>query len=190
MSFGQADAAAPSGASSQEQTAPAIAPGDQATKEQLMKLFDVMRIRQQMQTVRAIVPQMVEGQLRQQLRALSDGGSSSNLTPEQRAAAEKLMNQYIEKAVNVYPVDEMLADMTTIYQRYLTREDVDGLIAFYSSSPGRHLLDAQPHIAKEYMPVVMQRAQERTKALTAEMMKDLAAIKEQAAPSGRQPTKQ
>ena len=35
------------------------------------------------------------------------------------------------------------------------------------SPAGQHLLDAQPKIAQEYMPLVMQRTQERTKTLTA-----------------------
>ncbi len=41
----------------------AIPPEDQATKEQLAKLFDVMRIRDQMQSMRKIVPTMVQTQM-------------------------------------------------------------------------------------------------------------------------------
>ena len=68
---------------------------------------------------------------------------------------QKVMSKYVGKAMDLYPADEMLADMTAIYQRHLSKDDVDGLIAFYSSPAGQHLLDAQPVIAKEYMPMVM-----------------------------------
>jgi len=163
----------------QEQAAPSIPLEDQATKEQLTKLFEVMRIRDQVQSVRRIIPPAIESQLKQQMQAITEQNpSGSQLTASQRAQFDQLMRKYMEKAVNLYPVDEMLDDMTGLYQHYLTREDVDAMIAFYSSPAGQHLLDAQPRIAQEYMPLVMNRMQERSKALTAEMMKDVAALKE------------
>jgi len=174
----QAFTVEPSGALAQQQPeTPAIPPEDQATKEQLAKLFDVMRIREQVQSVRKMVPLMVEEQIKEQAKALTAQVSpKANLTPEKRAELQKLAEKYVDKAVNIYPVDEMLNDMTSIYQRYLTREDIDAMIAFYSSTAGQHLLDAQPKIAREYMPMVMQRVRERTKDLTAEMMKEAAEI--------------
>jgi hypothetical protein len=63
--------------------------------------------------------------------------------------------------------------MSDIYQRYLSRTDVEAFIVFYSSQPGQDLLNMQPVIMKQYMPVVMKRTQERTKALTDEMIKDM-----------------
>ena len=43
--------------------AAAIAPENQATPEQLTKLFEVMRIKQQMQSMRKMVPAMVQQQI-------------------------------------------------------------------------------------------------------------------------------
>ncbi|HUB30055.1 MAG TPA: DUF2059 domain-containing protein [Terracidiphilus sp.] len=178
LSFGQAIAVSPSGAMAQESATPGIAPEDQPTKEQLTKLFEVMRIRDQMQNMRKIVPAMIETQMRAQIRAMSaEMSPGSKTTADQRAAVERLLHKYVDKAERLYPVDEMIDDASGLYRKYLSREDVDALIAFYSSAAGQHLLDAQPKIAQEYMPLVMQRTQERTKTLTAEMMKDLAALK-------------
>jgi hypothetical protein len=138
-----------------------------------------MRLRDQMQSMRKIVPAMVESQVREQMQAMSAQiAPGSRLTAEQHAAIEKLLRKYVEKAVNLYSVDEMIADMTGLYQEHLSREDVDAMIAFYNSTAGQHLLDAQPKIAQEYMPLVMRRSEERTKLLTAEMMKDMAALKQ------------
>jgi hypothetical protein len=188
---GQAYSVQQSGGVVQEKpsTVLAIPAGDRATSEQLGKLFEAMRLREQVEKMRNIVPQMVEGQLRQQMQEMTAGTANSNVTQAQRAAAEKLVTKYVEKAANLYPVDEMIADMTTIYQRYLTREDVDGMIAFYSSPAGQHLLDAQPKIAQEYMPLVMSRVQERSKTLTAELAKDLAALKAASNAPPTQPVK-
>lgn len=146
-----------------------------------MKLFDIMRIRNQMQSMRKMVPAMVETQVREQMNAMTAQLSSgAKLTAQQRAAIDRILHKYVDKAMDLYPIDEMVEDMTVIYQKYLTREDVDAMIAFYGSSTGQHLLDAQPKIAQEYMPIVMQRASERMKSLTAEMMKDMATLKESA----------
>ncbi|MGO9433537.1 MAG: DUF2059 domain-containing protein [Terracidiphilus sp.] len=188
--FGQAITVPPAETPVGPQAAPAIAPEDQATKEQLAKLFEVMRIRDQMQSMRKIVPMMVETQIREQLRAINSQESpGAKLTPDQRAAMDQLLRKYVEKAVNLYPVDEMIDDMTSLYQEHLTREDVDAMIVFYGSPAGQHLLDAQPKIAQEYMPLVMKRAGERTKTLTAEMMKDMAVLKQSSNPAPEQPAK-
>jgi len=176
---GLAQAAPEAAPNSSAPAASTIAPADQATKEQLAKLFEAMRIRDQMQSMRRIIPTAVESQLKEQMQAMmAQNSSGPKLTADQREQFDRLMQKYMEKAVNLYPIDEMLADMTVLYQHYLTREDVDAMIAFYGSTAGQHLLDAQPKIAREYMPLVMQRMSERTKVLTAEMMKDVAALKE------------
>jgi hypothetical protein len=183
--FAQAYAVSPSGTMAQEQASPVIQPEDQASKAQLTQLFEVMRIRDQILAMRKIVPAMIETQMRAQFRSMS--GSDAKLTPNQRAQVDQLVHKYVEKAINLYSVDEMLDDMSGLYQEHLSREDVDGMIAFYQSAPGQHLLEAQPKIAQEYMPMVMRRAQERSQMLTAEMMKDLAALKEakQAPPANK-----
>jgi len=182
--LGQAITVAPSGAMTQGQPAPAIPPEDRASKEQLAKLFEVMRIKDQMVSMRRIVPMMVESQMREQLKTMSaQVADGSKTTADQRAAINRILRKYVDQAVNLYPIDEMINDMTGLYQTHLSREDVDAMISFYSSPAGQHLLDAQPKIAQEYMPLVMRRAQERTKTLTAEMMKDLAALKQPAKPT-------
>lgn len=154
-----------------------VAADQQPTAEQLAKLFEVMRIRDQMQSMRQIVPAMIQQQIKatmSETEATLSAGKT--LTTEQRAAMEKVMNKYVEKAMDLYPPDEMVADMTVLYQQHLSRDDVDGMIAFYSSPAGQHLLDAQPLIAREYMPVVMSRVTERSKAMMKEMMKEMAEI--------------
>ena len=165
------------------QTPAAVSPDQQPTREQLARLFEVMRLRQQLQVYLKMMPGMIQQQMRAQFKEMAakvPGGEA--LKPEQQEALEKILNRYVEKAINIFTIDEMIDDMSGLYQRHLSRADVDAFIAFYSSPAGQHLLEQQPVIMQEYMPLVMKRAQERTKSLTEELTAELDAyIKGQAA---------
>jgi uncharacterized protein len=184
----QAIAVGADGTMQQEKQTAAIAPENQATTEQLAKLFDVMRIKQQMQSMRMMVPGMVQQQIQSAMKQTeAELPSSSKLTPETREKMQAIMNKYVGKAMDLYPTDEMLTDMTAIYQKHLSKDDVEGLIAFYSSPAGQHLLDAQPVIAQEYMPLVMGKVAQRSQAMTKEMMKEMAEMAPASKPAAAKP---
>jgi hypothetical protein len=154
---------------------PAPLPVDQqATKEQITKLFEVMRLRQTMDSLMKSLPammqQQIEVQSKQMMQKLAGGQS---IPPEEIESIKKVAQKFMDKALSVYPVEEMIADSIAVYQRHVSRDDADALIAFYSSPVGQRLLDAQPAIMQEYMPMVMNRVQERTKVLTDEMAKEM-----------------
>lgn len=168
--------ATPAGQAAQAaDAAQAVVPLDQqATREQLTKLFEVMRLRQQFDSMTKMMPAIIEQQVHAQMAGMAaaiPGGKQ--LSPQQQAALDKLSAKYLQKATSLYPAAEMIEDAMTVYQRHMSRSDADAYIAFYSSPPGQHLLDAQPVIMKEYMPVVSGKVQERTKELYAEMAQDL-----------------
>jgi uncharacterized protein len=151
-----------------------IPPAEQPSKEQLAKLFEVMHLRDQMRNVMRMIPAVVSQQVQSQMEQIvGKAAPGAQLTEAQQARLSELMNKYVSKAMTVYTVDDMIEDMTTVYQRHISRTDVDALIVFYSSPAGQHLLAAQPAIMKEYMPIVMRRQQKATDALTDEMRKDL-----------------
>ena len=173
---------------SPDSTPPAIPPDQQPTKEQLAKLFELMKIREQTASMTQTLTGMIQQQLQQQEKEMTaNQPESANLTPEKQAALDKVMNRFLEKAISIYTVDEMLDDMAGIYQRHFTREDVNAYIAFYSTPAGQHLLQLTPVIVQEYMPVVMQRVQERSKTLTAEISKEIADVLRSSAPDATAP---
>lgn len=178
-------AQAPADQSPDTSAATAVIPVDQQpTKEQLAKLFEVMQLRKQMDSVMKMMPAMIQQQIKAQMQGLtSKTAGGKQITPEQQAAIDKIMSKYMEKAFSVYPVDAMLDDLTTIYQRHLSRTDVDAFIAFYNSTAGQHLLEQQPAIMQEYMPMAMKRAQEGTKTLTNDLTRDLNGIIESPPPA-------
>jgi len=175
--FAQAIAVGADGTMQQEKPAAVVVPENQATAEQVAKLFDVMRIKQQMQSMKAMIPGMVQQQIQSAMRQTEESmPAGSKPTQEQREKMQAVMSKYVAKSMDLYPADEMLTDMTGIYQKHLSKDDVEGLIAFYSSPAGQHLLDAQPVIAQEYMPVVMTKVGQRSQAMTKEMMKEMAEV--------------
>lgn len=173
----QAIAVGADGKMQQEKQAPVVSAENQPSADQLAKLFEVMRIKQQMASMRTMVPAMVQQQIQAAMKQTEEGlPAGTKLTPEQREKMQSIMTEYVGKAMDLYPADEMLTDMTALYQRHLSKDDVDALIAFYSSPAGQHLLDAQPAIAQEYMPVVMGKVAQRSQTMLKEMMKEMAEI--------------
>jgi hypothetical protein len=134
----------------------AMIPADQQpTKEQLAKLFELMQVKQHL----ILTIQMAQQQLFAQARQTQKDHPE---TAAQDAAVA--MNLLMEKIIDP---DEMLADISALYRKHLTRSDVDGMIAFYSTPAGQHWIAAQPVISNEYMPIVMKRVQERMKPAAA-----------------------
>lgn len=168
--------------------APTIPPDQQPTKEQLAKLFEVMRIRQQMEGVMKMMPAMVQQQLQAQVKDMTSKIPGGAPTPEQKAALQKVLDNFMGKAFSLYPVSEMIDDMSGLYQRHLSRSDVDAFIVFYASPAGQHLLDAQPAIMQEYMPLVMSRMQQRSKALNDELTKEIDEIVKSQPPAADKPS--
>jgi hypothetical protein len=170
----QSPAAAPAPAAPPAEATAVVPAGQQATREQLTKLFEVMRLRQQFNSMTKMMPAIVEQQVHEQMAQMAAAiPTGKQLSPQQQAAFDKLTDKYLQKANTLYPADEMIDDAIAVYQRHMSRSDVDAYIAFYSSTPGQHLLDAQPVIMKEYMPVVSEKVQSRTKQLYAEMAQDM-----------------
>ena len=177
------------------QSAPASAPAaaadipvdQQPTKEQMARLFEVMRLHAALQSTMKAIPTMIQQQLSSQMNDYySKLPAGAQPTEEQKTRLQELLGKYLDRAATLYSADDMMADIMGIYQRHLTRADVDAYVAFYTSPAGQHLLDAQPVIMQEYMPLVMQRVQTATKELTDEMNKDAQTIiKTPAPPAGK-----
>jgi len=181
--------ATPAASASPEDAAPkaAISVADQPSREQFVQLFEVMRIRSQMATMLKTVPQAVQQQLRSEEHSFeAKMPGDPTLTPEQKAAVDKVTAKYMDAAFKLYPMDEMVDDLVVVYQRHLTKEDVDAITAFYKSPAGQHLLDNQPAMMKEMMPATMKKMQERAQGLTAQYSKDLKeALNGPAAPASK-----
>lgn len=170
-----ASAQQPASTPEQPSASRVISAADKPTREQLVTLFQVMRIRAQMEEMLKNLPIALRQQLESEEQdvEISLKPLGGELSPDQKAARDRVTERYFALAGQQYPVDEMLSDMVDVYQRHLTRDDVDGIIAFYRSTPGQHLLDAQPLMAKEVMPAVMKKLEERNHTLVERYKREL-----------------
>jgi hypothetical protein len=90
---------------------------------------------------------------------------------------ESKMNTMMDEMLADMPFDEMMQSIAPVYQKYLTKGDVDNLVAFYSSPTGAKLLREMPAIMAEamqnMMPILtkyMETVQQRLEKETDEMI--------------------
>ena len=133
-----------------------------ATREDILKLFEVMNIHQQMRLV-------VDSMMTQQQALIHQTMKSRHpeITEEQMAQYDSMMQETIRD----YPVDAMLDDMVPVYQKHLTRNDVMAMSAFYSSATGKKLLKEMPAMTTEGMQVAYARMQKQMENMSDRIQK-------------------
>lgn len=136
-----------------------------ASREDVLKLFDVMQNREQVRRTMESMVSQSQALMRQQIKE-----RNPKITDEELAE----LDQEAEEMWKNFPVDQMLEDTVPIYQKHLTKTDVDAMISFYSSPTGQKLLREMPAIMSEgmqamypdiqkHMDAAMQRIEEKAK---------------------------
>jgi TonB family protein len=74
-----------------------------------------------------------------------------SLPPTQQR--EKILEAYKQKLSNLLTGDEFTDELVVTYAKYLTDDDVKGIIQFYGTSAGQHLLEVTPKMATEFMGI-------------------------------------
>lgn len=112
------------------------------TREQVQQFLDLMQIRQRM-------VQLIDGMKAGQKKGAEAGFKHSipDATPEQLAKVDALADETFRD----FPIDEMVDAMVPIYQRHLTKTDLEAVITFYKSSAGQKILKEQPAMMAEGM---------------------------------------
>jgi hypothetical protein len=163
-----------------KQALPAQEPGDaitdedQATPEQRDELMDVMHVDDAMDNLLALLPVVIEQQQKNLIQSYEP--QLARLTAAQKEQVAKLNKKYLEKADDLYPSDEMVKQISKLYQNRLNNGDVESAINFFSSDAGQHLLGAQPEIMKVFLPAVLAEVKKRTEALREAEKKELEAL--------------
>lgn len=130
------------------------------SKEDVLKFMEVLRIRAQL-------IQYFDGVAKQAKVGAEEGFKRKvpNATPEQLANVD----QFAEGLFKNMPVDEMVDAMVPIYQKHLTKEDLDGILAFYASPVGQKLQHEQPAMMQEAMQVGGEIGRRRMGAMLQQM---------------------
>ena len=118
-----------------------VLPADAPTRDQVMTLLDLLQVRRTMSAMLANMKQAAQQGAEEEFRK-----KVPNPTPKQLAALHGMFNDVIDM-----PLDEMINALIPIYQRHLTRSDIEQTIRFYSSPAGQKLLREQPKMLEEGM---------------------------------------
>lgn len=124
-------------------------PPDAPSRQQILKLFDALKLRRTMEASQDAAMQnaktVVQGMFRENAAALG---------PEQQRMLDEMMKGVTEDVRSVLSIDEMLEVIIPVYQRHLTVDDVDALIAFQSSPVGQKVVNLQPIMIQETMQAI------------------------------------
>ena len=111
-----------------------------ATREDILKLFDTMKIHDQMR-------QVMDSVLTQQRAMVHEALKKRD--PNVTADELKRLDQFMGDLMKDMPINELLDDMIPVYQKHLTRADVAAMDTFYASPTGQKLLREMPAMTAE-----------------------------------------
>lgn len=138
------------------------APAEPASVE---RLFREMQLDAQFEDMRGQVGAFLKAQndatLAQHPELASD--------PEMRELVEGMLRSISEAAFDEMTGADARAEMVGVYVRVFTEEEVQGLIAFYTSPAGRAFTAKMPAVTRE----VMAMSQQRMQVLAPRLQRDL-----------------
>jgi len=155
-----------------------------ATKEDVQRYLDVMHSREMMTQMVEAMSKPIHQMIHEQYLKDKD---------KLPADFEARMNKCMDDSLKSFPWDEVLQAMVPVYQKHLTKGDIDAIVAFYSAPTGQKLLKEMPVMMGEAMQAMMPILRKQTDAMkeqvqqqTAQMLKESGvkpAVKSQASPN-------
>ena len=155
------------------------AAAESATRDQVLTLLETLQVRKTMavmlENMKQIMKEATEKSFREKV---------PNPTPRQLAALSGMVDDIVDAQL-----DDLLNAIIPIYQRHLTKTDIEEMIRFYSSPVGQKLLREQPQIIQESMQAgaaVQQRRMDEMNAKIQERLQEMEAGQEQTAAPQKQ----
>jgi len=133
-----------------------------ASRQDVLKLFKVMRIHDQMRSV-------MDSMTKQQSAVVHE-----TMKKRYPQIAEERLEQFdamMEESMKDFPVDAIINDLVPVYQKHLSRTDVSAMNVFYSSPTGQKLLREMPAMTEESMQLSYGRMQKQMDAMMDRMQK-------------------
>lgn len=148
-----------------------------ASREHILKLFEVMQVEQQMHNVMEQVLEQTKQMSHEALRSRHPDISAEDLAR---------MDAISEQTMKDFPIAGVLEDMVPVYQKHLSATDVAAMISFYSTPTGQKLLREMPAMTAEGMQAMyprLQKQMDETMRKVEQMASQESEKKKQAAPS-------
>lgn len=138
-----------------------------ASKEDIQRYFDVMHSKEMMAKMVDAMNKPMHQLIHEQYLKDKD-----KLPPDFEVRIAKIMND----TMKTFPWAEMLDAMVPVYQKHLTKRDVDELVAFYSTPTGQKLLRELPEITAEAMQSAMPLLKKNIEAMNQRVQEEVAAM--------------
>jgi hypothetical protein len=148
-----------------------------ATKEDIQRYLEVTQSREMMLKMIDAMTKPVHQMIHDQYERDKD-----KLPADFEARSNKVIDDYLKK----FPWDEIVQAMVPVYQKHLTKGDVEHLVAFYSSPTGQKLLREMPAITSEAMQVMMPLMRQRMDAMTRDVQQQIAEMSKEPEAKPRQ----
>lgn len=153
-------APAPAKTPDKPQTARPAATDGPPSAEQVLKLLDLLQVRDSLQVTLEAVRKQLRNSAEEQFRE-----KIFNPSPEQLKSLEAI----VDDAFGDLSAEDMIKDVVPVYQKHLTRSDVRALVAFYSSPAGQKILREQPAMVRESMQAAGASQQKKMEKVLAKL---------------------
>ena len=129
-------------------------------------------------TAKKLMNGMMENMKKMSLKTIDESIENDEFKndPEMIAVRNEYMGKILDSSMKLYNIDELIDSMIPLYAKYMTNDDILGVIAFYESPAGKHMIEAVPKIMQEYMKTIMDSMPAKTKKIQEnmkEMIKEL-----------------
>lgn len=119
-----------------------------ASADDIRKMFDVMHIRDQMKVIMDQVSQQMRSMEHDQIRK-----QQPNVTDEDIAKVDAMSDEMLRE----FSTEGLLDDMVPVYQKHLSKTDVDAMVGFYSTPTGQKILREMPAMTAEGIEAMQPR---------------------------------
>ena len=141
-----------------------------ATKEDVQRYLEVMHSREMVSKMIDAMTKPMHQMIHEQFEKDKD---------KLPADFETRMNKVLDDYLNTFPWDEVLQSMVPVYQKHLTKGDIDQLVAFYSTPTGQKILRELPAITAEALQAMMPILQQRVAVMTQNLKQQVAEMMKQ-----------
>jgi uncharacterized protein len=165
----------PAKTADQAQTATATQPlpPDAASREKILKLFEMLDVQKTSQVGMQAAFQQGIASAEQMFRQ-----QNPTATPEELKKFRDSMNDSMNDIMSSMHLDQMFEAMVPIYQRHFTDADIDSILAFYASPAGHKFLHETPQIVQESIVAMAPIQQQMMKDMTDKMNERIKKMKD------------
>ncbi|HEU5403952.1 MAG TPA: DUF2059 domain-containing protein [Terriglobales bacterium] len=121
---------------------------DSPSREQVLKLMEVLSVRRQVGVALDGMFHQFSISMAAEMKKMAP-----NATPEQQKLMDELASGAQQDMRSVMKEDEMIELIVPIYQKYLTKQEVEMITNFYSTPEGQAFLQKMPMVMKDAMQV-------------------------------------